>query len=82
MGKITVETCEIEGLKIITPRYSVMPEGISWRLIITMILKQREFRKCLYRINQSASKKSSQRTSFPETFSAGQAGTCDPRRSL
>lgn len=46
MGQITVSKCytedgiEIEGLKVIEPRFSVMPEGTSMKYTIIMIMLQ------------------------------------------
>lgn len=40
MGKISVETCHIEGLKVITPRCSATPAVTSWRLITTTITRK------------------------------------------
>ena len=41
MGKITVETCAIEGLKVITPTgISEMSADILWRPIIIMIIRK------------------------------------------
>ena len=40
MGKITVETCEIEGLKVITPTVFGDDRGYTWKHTTIMILLQ------------------------------------------
>ena len=68
MGKITVETCEIEGLKIITP---------------TVFGDARGYFMETYNYNDfKAAGIPEVWTAFQETFSSGQAGARDPRRSL
>ena len=58
MGKITVETCEIEGLKVITPTvFGDASAAILWRLIIIMIIKKPELIMDFVQDNQSASVK-------------------------
>ena len=54
MGKITVETCEIEGLKVITPTVFGDERGYLWKHIITMIIKKRELTWNLFRIISQA----------------------------
>lgn len=58
MGKIKVETCEIEGLKVITPTVLVMREVILWRPIIIMIIKKQELIWNLCRIISHLPKRS------------------------
>ena len=57
MGKISVETCHIEGLKVITPRCSATPAVTLWRLITTTITKEAGIDQVFVQDNQSASKK-------------------------
>lgn len=57
MGKITVETCEIEGLKVITPAVLVMSADILWRHIIIMIIKLQGLIWNLFRIISPALKR-------------------------
>ena len=79
MGKITVETCEIEGLKIITPTVFGDARGYFMETYNYNDFKAAGIPEVFVQDNQSASKKrSSQRSSFSEAFSAGQAGACDP----
>ena len=57
MGKITVETCEIEGLKVITPTVLAMNADILWKHIIIMIIKQQALIWNSYRITSQVPKK-------------------------
>ena len=76
MGKITVETCEIEGLKIITPTVFGDARGYFMETYNYNDFKAAGIPEVFVQDNQSAW------TAFPETFSSGQAGARDPRRSL
>ena len=42
MGKLTVETCDIEGLKVLTPQVLEIQEDILWRLTAKEILLKLE----------------------------------------
>ena len=58
MGKITVETCEIEGLKVITPTVFGDERGYFMETyIIIMIIKQQASIWNSYRITSQAPKK-------------------------
>lgn len=49
MGKITVETCHIEGLKVITPTVFGDERGYFMKHITITIIKQQELTGDLYR---------------------------------
>ena len=79
MGKITVETCEIEGLKIITPTVFGDARGYFMETY-----NYNDFKAAGIPTGQSVRFQEGciAWTAFPETFSSGQAGARDPRRSL
>ena len=57
MGKITVETCEIEGLKVITPTVFGDERGYFMETYNYMIIKQQASIWNSYRITSQAPKK-------------------------
>lgn len=72
MGKITVETCEIEGLKVITPTVFGDNRGYFMETYNYNDYKEVGIDQIFVQDNQSASKKrSAQRPSFPDTLSPG-----------
>ena len=72
MGKITVETCEIEGLKVITPTVFGDNRGYFMETYNYNDYKEAGIDQIFVQDNQSASKKwSAQRPSFPDTLSPG-----------
>lgn len=83
MGKITVETCEIEGLKVITPTVFGDERGYFMETYNYNDYKAAGIDMEFVQDNQSASKKRRfKRTAFPDQLSSGQAGACSSRRSV
>ena len=77
MGKITVETCEIEGLKVITPAVFGDNRGYFMETYHYEDYKAAGIDQVFVQDNQSASVKA-----FSDQLSAGQAGTGDCRRGV
>jgi len=72
MGKITVETCEIEGLKVITPAVFGDSRGYFMETYNRNDFADAGINMEFVQDNQSASRKGcTQRTSFSKTFPAG-----------
>ncbi len=82
MGKISVETCHIEGLKVITPRCSATPAVTLWRLITTTITRKPASIRFSYRTTSPHPKRRSAGASFPDQLPPGQTGESDSRRSV
>ena len=82
MGKITVENCHIEGLKVITPTVFGDERGYFMETYNYNDYKAAGIDMEFVQDNQSSSRKRSPRTSFPDQLSAGQACTCCKRRSV
>ena len=72
MGKITVEACEIEGLKIITPTVFGEKRGYFWETFNYNDFREAGIPKGLVQDNQSASRSGA----FSEKFPSGQACAC------
>ena len=81
MGKITVETCHIEGLKVITPTVFGDERGYFMETYNYNDYKAAGIDMGFVQDNQSGSRKGVLRGSFPDQLSAGQACTCCKRRS-
>ena len=82
MGKITVETCEIEGLKIITPTVFGDARGYFMETYNYNDFKLREFLRCSYRTISPLPRRVYCVDCISRNISSGQAGARDPRRSL
>ena len=75
MGKITVETCEIEGLKVITPTVFGDERGYFMETYNYNDYKAAGIDMEFVQDNQSSSKKRSfKRTAFSDQLSPGQTG--------
>ena len=72
MGKIKVESCEIEGLKVITPTVFGDERGYFMETYNYNDFKEAGIDVQFVQDNQSASKKCPARTSLPDQLPAGQ----------
>ena len=83
MGKITVETCEIEGLKIITPAVFGDERGYFMETYNYNDFKEAGIDQVFVQDNQSSSTKGVLRgLHFPDQLPSGQAGARRERRGL
>ena len=83
MGKIKVETCEIEGLKVITPAVFGDERGYFMETYNYNDYKEAGIDMEFVQDNQSSSEKGSTPWApFPDQLSAGQACSRGKRRSL
>ena len=83
MGKIKVESCEIEGLKVITPTVFGDERGYFMETYNYNDFKEAGIDVQFVQDNQSAyQKRCPAWTSLPDQLPAGQTGTRGKRRSI
>jgi len=84
MGKIKVTECGgIKGLKVVEPTVFGDARGYFMETYNYNDFKEAGIDVEFVQDNQSSFKEGcTARTAFPETFSSGQAGARDPRRSI
>ena len=83
MGKINVETCGIEGLKIITPAVYGDERGYFYESYHYEAYREAGISEIFVQDNQSSGRRGVLRgTSLSETVSPGQAGTGHQRGSV
>lgn len=74
MGKITVETCGIEGLKVIVPKVFGDERGYFMETYHYEDYKAAGIDQVFVQDNQSSSRRSSERLAFSKRVSTGQIG--------